>query len=159
MNRCALCGRKISNGEFNFGLGCLKQIKNVKNLKGEYLLNNKIQRVCNRKKLPKLQSQMLTDRYLTLTLLNEVPLKEYDKYRQSIQNDINTRFAEYPKEKFVVAIAHTDNYEAALEFRKEIAEQLAGIVREEDIEIDNLSLSVSCHIGPGSLAATCTIKE
>lgn len=95
MNRCALCGRKISNGEFNFGLGCLKkacnsmQIKNVKNLKGEYLLNNKIQRVCNRKKLPKLQSQMLTDRYLTLTLLNEVPLKEYDKYRQSIQNDIN----------------------------------------------------------------------
>ena len=65
------------------------QIKNVKNLKGEYLLNNKIQRVCNRKKLPKLQSQMLTDRYLTLTLLNEVPLKEYDKYRQSIQNDIN----------------------------------------------------------------------
>ena len=95
MNRCALCGRKISNGEFNLGLGCLKkaynsmQIKNVKNLKGEYLLNNKIQRVCNRKKLPKLQSQMLTDRYLTLTLLNEVPLKEYDKYRQSIQNDIN----------------------------------------------------------------------
>lgn len=78
---------------------------------------------------------------------------------KAIQNDINTRFAEYPKEKFVVAIAHTDNYEAALEFRKEIAEQLAGIVREEDIEIDNLSLSVSCHIGPGSLAATCTIKE
>ena len=42
MNRCALCGRKINNREFNFGLGCLKkactflQIKNVKNLKGEY---------------------------------------------------------------------------------------------------------------------------
>ena len=54
MNRCALCGRKINNREFNFGLGCLKkactflQIKNVKNLKGEYLLNNKIQRLCKR---------------------------------------------------------------------------------------------------------------
>ena len=32
---------------------------------------------------------MLTDRYLSLTLLNEVPLKEYDKYRQAIQNDIS----------------------------------------------------------------------
>lgn len=95
MNRCALCGRKISNGEFNFGLGCLKKactllrIKNVKNLKGEYLLNNKIQRVCNCKKLPTLQSRMLTDRYLALTLLNEIPFKEYDKYRQSIQKDIS----------------------------------------------------------------------
>ena len=25
MNRCALCGRKITNGEFSFGLGCLKK--------------------------------------------------------------------------------------------------------------------------------------
>lgn len=95
MNRCALCGRKINNREFNFGLGCLKkactflQIKNVKNLKGEYLLNNKIQRLCNCKKLPTPQSRILTDRYLSLTLLNEVPLKEYDKYRQAIQNDIS----------------------------------------------------------------------
>ena len=51
---CACCGRKISDGKFNFGLGCLKkvcnlmQIKNVKNLKGEYLLNNKVQRLCIR---------------------------------------------------------------------------------------------------------------
>ena len=95
MNRCALCGRKISNREFNFGLGCLKksctslQIKNVKNLKGEYVLNSKIQRICNCKKLPTLQSRMLTDGYLALTLLNEVPLKEYDQYRQSLQNDIS----------------------------------------------------------------------
>lgn len=96
MNRCALCGRKISNKKFNFGLGCLKkvctslQIKNVKNLKGEYILNNKIQRECNCKNLPTLQSRMLTDRYLSLKLLNEVPIKEYDKYRQSIQKDIST---------------------------------------------------------------------
>ena len=52
-----------------------------------------------------------------------------------------------------------DIFQKARTLKQAKSEQLAGIVREEDIEIDNLSLSVSCHIGPGSLAATCTIKE
>ncbi len=76
----------------------------------------------------------------------------------AIQSDIDTRFSEYSKEKLVLAIAHTDNYEAAKEFRKEVIEIFREF-DEDEIEINDLSLSVSCHIGPGSLALTCTVRE
>lgn len=48
MKRCSLYGRRISNEEYCFGLSCLKNsceivgVKNVKNLKSETRLNNKI---------------------------------------------------------------------------------------------------------------------
>lgn len=110
MNRCALCGRKINNREFNFGLGCLKkactslQIKNVKNLKGEYLLNNKIQRLCNCKKLPTLQSRMLTDRYLSLQDIQEdVGFKE--EINSIIEENKNKKSFEISK---VVTFANGD---------------------------------------------------
>ncbi len=35
----------------------------IKNLNGESLLNKKILALCNKKRLPKNQSQMLTNRY------------------------------------------------------------------------------------------------
>ena len=75
MKRCTLCGRKISNTRYTYGLGCLKKmcnsvnVHNVKNLKGESLLNRKILKLCNKKTLPLTQRQLLTDRYLTLNLL------------------------------------------------------------------------------------------
>lgn len=62
---------------------------NIKNLNGESLLNKKILELCNKKKLPKNQSQMLTNRYLTLNLLNDVPLEEYNKYKEALQIDID----------------------------------------------------------------------
>lgn len=46
--RCILCGRKISNTKYNFGIGCLKKtclsmhIDDIKNLNGEAELNRKI---------------------------------------------------------------------------------------------------------------------
>ena len=55
MKRCALCGRKISNTRHTYVLGCLKKmcnsvnVHNVKNLKGESLLNRKILKLCNKK--------------------------------------------------------------------------------------------------------------
>ena len=60
----------------------------IKNLNGESLLNKKILAICNKKRLPKKQSQMLTNRYLTLNLLNNVPLEEYNKYKDALQTDI-----------------------------------------------------------------------
>lgn len=45
--------------------------------------------LCAKKNLPKTQSNMLTNRYLTLKILNEVPLEEYDKYRNLLQQDID----------------------------------------------------------------------
>ena len=53
----------------------------------------------------------------------------------------------------VVSIAHTQNLEAAEKFRKELLEEFPG----KEIWIDPLSLSVSCHVGPGALA--CTISK
>ena len=75
----------------------------------------------------------------------------------AIKADIENRF-EFPREKRVIAIAHTDNLEAAKEFRKEIVEAFPDYT-EDEIEINDLSLSVSCHIGPGALAIACSIKE
>lgn len=60
--------------------------------------------------------------------------------------DLEKRFSE--EEYMYIDIAHTQNLEEAELFRKELDEAFPG----HDIYIDNLSLSVSCHIGPGSLA-------
>ena len=90
MKKCGLCGRKTSNVKYNYGLGCLKKlcnfirINNVKNLKGENLLNSKILKLCNKGSLPAAQRKLLTDRYLTLNLLNEVPLDCYNNYKERL---------------------------------------------------------------------------
>jgi len=53
-----------------------------------------------------------------------------------------------------ISIAHTQNEEAAIAFREELLKEFPV----KDIWIDPLSLSVSCHIGPGALACTITKK-
>lgn len=53
-----------------------------------------------------------------------------------------------------IGVAHTQNAEAAEEFLKELQE----IFPYADFVMAPLSLSVSCHIGPGSLAVTATRK-
>ena len=68
--------------------------------------------------------------------------------------DLNERFPDAYKEGRVhVQVAHTDNLEAAKEFAEDVKERL-GV---DEVYIDCLSLSVSCHIGPGSLALAYTI--
>ena len=54
----------------------------------------------------------------------------------------------------IISIAHTQNQEAAEKFREELLAEFPG----KEIWIDPLSLSVSCHIGPGALACTVTKK-
>jgi len=54
----------------------------------------------------------------------------------------------------MISIAHTQNLEAAEKFKEELLEEFPG----KEIWIDPLSLSVSCHIGPGALACTVTRK-
>lgn len=103
MNRCSLCGRKMimSNGEF--GLNCLKKsgellnLKNIKNLKDEKTLNKEVTKILNKGKLPNKQQTLLTNRYLTLKLLEQVDMKCYDDIKQAIRRDIekiNTRTTE-----------------------------------------------------------------
>ena len=72
----------------------------------------------------------------------------------AIRNDLATRFAQFRKDgEMTISVAHTDSYEEAETFTKELK------VLFPDVPVtytDPLSLSVSCHIGPGALAVTAT---
>jgi hypothetical protein len=94
MSRCSVCGRNVSNKTAHFGLGCLKNMCSLidmekpKNLKGENLLNTRIAKITNKKLLSKDEKYLLTNRYLTLQLLNKVPLNYYDNARKQVSSDI-----------------------------------------------------------------------
>lgn len=69
----------------------------------------------------------------------------------AVKSDMENRFGGFEPDNFYLAVAHTNNEEAAKAFKEEIAKEFPGV----PIYIDSLSLSVSCHIGPGSLAIAC----
>lgn len=70
----------------------------------------------------------------------------------AIRADMETRFGGVSPKNCTLMIAYTKNVDDANEFKKEVEEAFPGF----DIYMDPLSLSVSCHIGPGALAlATC----
>ncbi len=74
----------------------------------------------------------------------------------AIRHDMETRFKELRSAgKMTLAIAHTQNFNEAEVFKNEVTEAFPDI---EFTYIDPLSLSVSCHIGPGALAVAATIK-
>ena len=69
---------------------------------------------------------------------------------KAIKNDLETRFA---GKKMVLGIAYTSRDEEEVQKWKE---EVQGAFPGYEIVMNPLSLSVSCHIGPGSLAVTCT---
>jgi DegV family protein with EDD domain len=71
------------------------------------------------------------------------------------RKDMEERFNDPEAMNTCIAIAHSNNLEAAVEFKKELE---ALFPETGEIYVDNLSLSVSCHIGPGALAIACTKK-
>ena len=72
----------------------------------------------------------------------------------AIKNDMIHRFGGADKDNIWLQIAHSHNEEAAKILEKELLETFPGF----DINIDPLSLSVACHIGPGALAIACCKK-
>lgn len=72
----------------------------------------------------------------------------------AIQKELDERLHNSECKDCHLAIAHSDNEEAALEFKKEVEERFP----DADIYLAPLSLSIACHIGPGSLALTATRK-
>lgn len=72
----------------------------------------------------------------------------------AIQKELDERLHDSECKDCHLAIAHTDNEEAALEFQKEVKERFPNA----DVYMAPLSLSIACHIGPGSLAVTATRK-
>ncbi len=72
----------------------------------------------------------------------------------AIKNDIINRFGGVDKDKIWLQIAHSHNEAAAAVFKEELLEVFPGF----DVYTDPLSLSIACHIGPGSLAVACSVK-
>ena len=74
----------------------------------------------------------------------------------AIKKDFDTRFKDLVAAgKMTIAIAHTENLEEAKKFKEELQNAFPGV---EFTFINPLSLSVSCHIGPGALAVGCMVK-
>lgn len=70
----------------------------------------------------------------------------------AILKDIDTRFGgDISSQPVKIMLAHTMNQQEAELWREELASVFPGY----DILINPLSLSVACHIGPGSIAITC----
>lgn len=68
----------------------------------------------------------------------------------AIEKDLQERFADV-KDQMVLGMAYTCSREEAQEWKEEIQARFPGY----EIVEGPLSLSVACHIGPGSLAITC----
>ncbi|MCQ2526525.1 MAG: DegV family protein [Lachnospiraceae bacterium] len=76
--------------------------------------------------------------------------------KNAIKNDIENRFGGLDKalDNIYLQIAYTKDLESALQFKEEVLQEFPGF----DIIVHPLSLSVSCHIGPGALALACCKK-
>lgn len=74
---------------------------------------------------------------------------------EAVKNDMNGRFSTFAHpDRMWLAMAYTYDMSAAEDFKKEVEATFPGY----DIHMDPLSLSVSCHIGPGALALTAMRK-
>lgn len=79
------------------------------------------------------------------------------KMIQKVKEELETDFKElYEAGKMTVSVAHTQNYEEAERFKEEIIKELP---KAHFHFVDPLSLSVSCHIGPGSLAMAVSVDN
>ncbi len=71
---------------------------------------------------------------------------------ETIQHDFETRFDSPDGRKMHLALAYTDDREAIDTF----AEEVRAAFPNNELVINHLSLAVSCHIGPGSIAIACS---
>lgn len=71
------------------------------------------------------------------------------------KKDMEERFGDPKGIRTSISVVHSHNEAAALEFKQELEEIFP---ETGEIYVDHLSLSISCHIGPGALAITCTKK-
>lgn len=79
------------------------------------------------------------------------------KMIQKIKSEMETEFKEYyDGGKMTVSVAHTQNFAEAEKFKQMILTELPKLRFRF---VDPLSLSVSCHIGPGSLAIAVSVNN
>lgn len=90
------------------------------------------------------------DKYAMARTVKAAKQTMIDALKKDMVNVLHTENLD----EVMISIAHTQNQEAAEKFKEELLAEFPG----QDIWIDPLSLSVSCHIGPGALACTVTKK-
>lgn len=73
----------------------------------------------------------------------------------AIRSDMEKRFGGATGDNIWLQIAYTYDVDTAMQFKEEVQSHFPGF----DIHVDPLSLSVACHIGPGSLAVACCKKS
>lgn len=72
----------------------------------------------------------------------------------AIKADMEKRFGGVSADHIWLQIAYTYDRAAAEQFKEQVLEAFPGF----DVHMDPLSLSIACHIGPGSLALACSRK-
>jgi DegV family protein with EDD domain len=77
------------------------------------------------------------------------------KMLDAIENDMKKRFNDSDFDNFIISIAHTQELEEAEKFREEVLRRFPN----REVLISPLPISISCHIGPGSLAVTTSVKH
>ena len=67
----------------------------------------------------------------------------------AVEKDMKERFA---GQKVHLQAAYTCSEADAREWKQEIEERFPGY----EVDMDKLTLSIACHIGPGAIAIACT---
>ena len=76
---------------------------------------------------------------------------------EAMKKDMEERFAEERKAGLMeLAVDHTNNFAEAESFKAELQNVFPDVPLHF---VDPLSLSVSCHIGPGALAVACAKRS
>ncbi|MBP7059062.1 MAG: DegV family protein [Lachnospiraceae bacterium] len=78
-----------------------------------------------------------------------------NKMLDAIEHDMKNRFNDSDYNNFIISIAHTQELKEAEKFREDVIRRFPN----RDVLISPLPLSISCHIGPGSLAVTTSVKH
>ena len=73
---------------------------------------------------------------------------------EAMQSDCKNRFGDASGSNLYIDIAYTQDKDAAHQFLEEVQK----VFPDQQCVINPLSLSVSCHIGPGALAVACSHK-
>lgn len=73
---------------------------------------------------------------------------------EAMKKDFKERFGSEDGAKLHLEMAYTHDLEQAEQFKKEVQEAFPN----NEIVMQPLSLSVSCHIGPGAIAIACSKK-
>lgn len=73
----------------------------------------------------------------------------------ALKEDLTTRFKEwYDRDEVYILAASSADENVTAEWLEEIKEAFPG----KEVMCDNLSMGVSCHIGPGGLGIGCSCK-